>query len=91
MKYDFDEIIDRRNTNALNTDGFRDYIFHADDSMVFPYKDEDFIRMWVADMEFAAPQVVIDAIRERLDRRIFGYTRIFTEDYYNVFVSWCKT
>ena len=30
--YDFDEIIDRRHTNALNTDGFRDYIFHADDS-----------------------------------------------------------
>ena len=27
--YNFDEIIDRRNTNALNTDGFRGYIFHA--------------------------------------------------------------
>lgn len=47
--YDFDEIIDRRRTNAMNTDGFRDYIFHADESMVFPYKDEEFIRMWVAD------------------------------------------
>jgi len=70
--YNFDEIIDRSNTNALNTDGFRDYIFHADDSMVFPYKDEEFIRMWVGDMEFATPQVVIDAIRKRLDRRIFG-------------------
>ena len=30
MKYNFDEIIDRRNTNALNTDGFRGYIFHAE-------------------------------------------------------------
>ena len=29
MKYNFDEIIDRKNTNALNTDGFRGYIFHA--------------------------------------------------------------
>lgn len=28
--YNFDEIIDRRHTNAMNTDGFRDYIFHAD-------------------------------------------------------------
>lgn len=27
--YDFDEIIERRHTNALNTDGFRSYIFHA--------------------------------------------------------------
>ena len=35
--YNFDEIIDRRNTNAMNTDGFRQYIFHADESMTFPY------------------------------------------------------
>lgn len=87
--YNFDEIIDRRNTNAMNTDGFRSYIFHADDSMVFPYKDEEFIRMWVADMEFATPQVIIDAIKERLDKRIFGYSRVFSNDYYNAFVDWC--
>lgn len=88
--YNFDEIIERRNTNALNTDGFRDYIFHADDSMTFPFKDEEFIRMWVADMEFATPDVIIDAIKERLDKRIFGYTRIFSDDYYNAFVKWCE-
>jgi cystathionine beta-lyase len=87
--YNFDEIIDRRNTNAMNTDGFRSYIFHADDSMVFPYMDEEFVRMWVADMEFATPQVIIDAIKERLDKRIFGYTRVFSNDYYNAFVNWC--
>ena len=34
--------------------------------MTFPYKDEEFIRMWVADMEFATPDVVIDGMRERL-------------------------
>jgi len=34
--YNFDEIIDRRHTNALNTDGFRQYIFHDDGSMSFP-------------------------------------------------------
>lgn len=88
--YDFDEVIDRRHTNAMNTDGFRDYIFHADDTMTFPYKDEEFIRMWVADMEFATPDVVIDGIRERLDKRIFGYTRVFGDDYYNAFHGWCK-
>lgn len=88
--YNFDEIIDRRHTNALNTDGFRDYIFHADDSMTFPYKDEEFIRMWVADMEFATPDVVIDGIRRRLDRRIFGYTRVFEDAYYQAFSAWCR-
>lgn len=88
--YNFDEIIDRTNTNALNTDGFRSYIFKADDSMTFPYKDEEFIRMWVADMEFATPQVILDGIKDRLDKKILGYTRIFSDDYYKAFVNWCK-
>lgn len=58
MKYNFDEIIDRRNTNALNTDGFRQYIFKAGPEKQFKYKDEDFVRMWVADIEFAvAPEM----------------------------------
>lgn len=88
--YNFDEIIDRRHTNAMNTDGFREYIFHADETMTFPYKDEEFIRMWVADMEFATPDVVIDAIRERLDKRIFGYSRVFEKGYYEAFSAWCQ-
>lgn len=88
--YNFDEIIDRRHTNAMNTDGFRDYIFHADETMKFPYKDEEFIRMWVADMEFATPDVVIDGMRERLNKRIFGYTRIFEKNYYDAFCGWCR-
>ncbi|MGN0203320.1 MAG: MalY/PatB family protein, partial [Coprococcus sp.] len=88
--YNFDEIIDRQHTNAMNTDGFRDYIFHADENMKFPYKDEEFIRMWVADMEFATPDVVIDGMRERLDKRIFGYTRVFEKSYYDAFSSWCQ-
>lgn len=87
--YNFDEIIDRRNTNAMSTDGFRGYIFGANDTTDFPYKDEEFIRMWVADMDFATPQVIIDGIKERLDKRIFGYTRIFSDSYYHAFVNWC--
>ena len=88
--YNFDEIIDRRNTNAMNTDGFRQYIFHADESMTFPYKDDEFIRMWVADMEFATPDVVIEGIKKRLNSRIFGYTRIFEDSYYEALLAWCK-
>ena len=88
--YHFDEIIDRKNTNAMNTDGFREYIFHADESMRFPYRDEEFIRMWVADMEFATPDVVIEGIRQRLERRIFGYTRVFSSQYFDAFSAWCR-
>ena len=89
--YDFDEIIDRRHTNAVSTDGFRREMFHAGAEMTFPFRDEDFIRMWVADMDFATPEVVVQAMRERLDRRIFGYTRAFDADYYEAFSAWCRS
>lgn len=88
--YNFDEIVDRKNTNALNTDGFRGYIFHAGPEKVFPYKDDEFVRMWVADMEFAVAPEICDEIKKRVDRRIFGYTGIYTDDYYESFVSWCR-
>jgi cystathionine beta-lyase len=88
MRYDFDEIIDRKGTNALNTDGFRDYIFHAAPDMAFPFRDDEFIRMWVADMEFATAPEIIDAIKARLDRRIFGYTKIYDPGYFEAFARW---
>lgn len=91
MKYNFDELIDRRNTNALNTDGFRGYIFHAGPEKVFPFKDEEFVRMWVADMEFATPPEICEAIKERVDKRIFGYTMMFNPNYYNAFSNWCRS
>ena len=46
MTYNFDEIIDRRNTNSENVEGWRPYIFHCGPERVFPYKDEEFVRMW---------------------------------------------
>ena len=88
--YNFDEIIDRKGTNALNTDGFRGYIFHAGPEKVFPYKDDEFVRMWVADMEFGVAPEILDELRKRIDRRIFGYTGVYTHDNYNSFSKWCK-
>lgn len=90
MKYNFDEIIDRRNTNAMNTDGFRSYIFHVGPDTVFSFKDEEFIRMWVADMEFAVAPEICQALRERIDKRIFGYTQVYDSRYYEAFSKWCK-
>ncbi len=90
MKYDFDEIIDRTHTNALNTDGFRQYIFKAGPDKVFPYKDEEFIRMWVADMEFAVAPEIREALKKRIDRQVFGYTGVYDDEYYTSFSKWCK-
>lgn len=88
--YNFDELIDRTHTNALNTDGFRGYIFHAGPEKKFPFKDDEFVRMWVADMEFACAPEILDAIRERVDRRIFGYTGVYDDGYYESFSKWCR-
>lgn len=90
MTYNFDEIIDRRHTNALNTDGFRGYIFHAGPEKVFAFKDEEFVRMWVADMEFGVAPEILDALRARIDRRIFGYTGLYDDEYYRTFSKWCR-
>ena len=90
MTYNFDEIIDRRHTNALNTDGFRGYIFHAGPEKVFAFKDEEFVRMWVADMEFGVAPEILNALRARIDRRIFGYTGLYDDEYYRTFSKWCR-
>ncbi len=89
MMYDFDEIIDRKHTNALNTDGFRGYIFgDTEGKMKFPFKDDEFVRMWVADMEFAMCPDVIQAIKDRADKRIIGYSQVFEPDFYEAYNAW---
>lgn len=89
MTYDFDEIIDRKHTNALNTDGFRGYIFgDTEGKMKFPFKDDGFVRMWVADMEFAMCPDVIQAIKDRADKRIIGYSQVFEPDFYEAYNAW---
>ncbi|WP_204193806.1 PatB family C-S lyase [Staphylococcus sp. GDY8P47P] len=89
MTYNFDEIIDRRETNAMNVEGYKGYLFGDADTSDLEDHDE-LIRMWVADMDFATPDVVLDAIKDRLDKKILGYTNIFGTDYYDAFVSWTE-
>ena len=87
----FDEVWYNSVSN-YDPDGFRGYIFHAGPEKVFPYKDEEFVRMWVADMEFGVAPEILDALRGRIDRRIFGYTGLYNDEYYNdnAFSQWCK-
>ena len=86
--YDFDEIIERQGTNAMAVEGFRDYLFKGQDNLQFPVPDSELIPMWVADMGFAAPPEIIKAMEERLEKRIFGYTKIFDPDYFKAFSNW---
>ena len=77
MRYDFDEIIDRRGTNAENVEGFRSYMFSDDPDMKLPVADDELIRMWVADMDFAVAPEIREAVKARVDRKILGYTSVF--------------
>ncbi len=58
MIYDLDRKIERRNT----------------DSIKWRYYDEDVLPLWVADMDLASPQPVLDALHQRIDHGVFGYT-----------------
>lgn len=62
----FNEVYERKNTNSIKWDKMNEIYQLADSSDILP--------MWVADMDFAAPQVVVDALKERLTHPIFGYT-----------------
>lgn len=90
MKYSFDEKIDRRGTAAVNTDAFREHIFHAGRGKQFPYADKDFVRMWLPEMEFAAPQEICDALNERAEKRIFGFTSADDSEYARALSAWCR-
>ena len=57
--FDFDQVIDRR---AVPGDKWG------------RYAGRDVVPMWVADMDFAAPPAIIEALHARLDHRVFGYT-----------------
>ncbi len=76
MKYDFDKIINRKNTNCYKWDYLKE-IFGRD----------DLISLWVADTDFAAPKPVIDKLIERAKHGIFGYS-FEPEEYFQVFINW---
>ena len=90
MTCNFDEIVDRRNTNAVNTDGYRGSILRLEPGETLPWSDDDIVRMWVADMEFAVAPEICEAIRARLDRRIFGYTGMYDGGYVRALRQWCR-
>ncbi|WP_306532590.1 MalY/PatB family protein [Geobacter sp.] len=58
-RFDFDTIIDRSNTASEKWD---------------KYRGRDIIPLWVADMDFRSPPAVIEALHERVEHGVFGYT-----------------
>ena len=88
--YDFDEIIDRRGTNAMGIHGYKGYLFNPEEWAQIPFAEEELISMWIADMDFAIAPPIIDAIKARLNRRILGYTMVFDPSYKAAFLEWTQ-
>jgi len=76
--FNFDQIINREQTLSLKYDARQSLFGRA-----------DVIPMWVADMDFAVPPAVTDALIERANHPIFGYTT-YPESLYNALIDWCK-
>ena len=77
-KYDFDQIIDRKNTNSVKFDSSEEV-----------FGREDVLPMWVADMDFLSPPEITKALKKRVEHGIFGYV-IPDEEYYTSIINWLK-
>lgn len=78
MVYNFDEEINRKNTNCAKRDGLKKY---------FGY--EDLNPLWVADMDFKTPAFINDAIIESAKNSVYGYS-VDTPELYNSIINWQK-
>ena len=78
MKYNFDEIIERRGTDCFKWDALKAM-----------YGREDVTPMWVADMDFRSPNFVMEAIQRRCEHEVLGYT-MPSEGYWQAVTTWLK-
>ena len=66
MKYNFDEIIDRKNNHSVKYNELARFGFEHGK------EPEDFIPLWIADMDFKTAQPIIDALKKRLSTEFLG-------------------
>ena len=60
IQYNFDEVIDRRNTHAEKYDALKRF-----------YGTDDIEPFWVADMDLASPNFLVDKLIDRVKHSIF--------------------
>ncbi|SFP92627.1 cystathione beta-lyase [Nitrosomonas cryotolerans] len=78
MSDSFGHDLSRKGTDSLKYDG-RQNIFGTD----------DVIPLWVADMDFATPPAVTQALVERARHPIYGYT-LYPDSLYDATVDWLQ-
>lgn len=78
MQYNFDEIIDRGGTFSAKLDAMPEG------------SEADAISVWVADMDFACAQPILDALHTRIDKKIFGYTLYDNDELSDAVTGWFR-
>ena len=77
-RFDFDKIIDRSGSGAIKSDAVEKV-----------FGKSGLTPMWVADMDFETPEFIVDALKNRLEHPVFGYTAE-PEDFRPAIIEWIK-
>lgn len=78
MSFNWDQVIARDGTDSVKFDGCAAYFGTAD---VMP--------LWVADMDFSAPEAVRNALLQRAAHPVYGYS-FFPESLYEALIAWLQ-
>ena len=74
--FNFDEVIDRTGSGDIKHDVLQER-----------WGRSDLLPLWVADMDFATPPFIVDALKARMEHPIFGYT-VTPEAYWQAIIDW---
>ncbi|HEV8141901.1 MAG TPA: PatB family C-S lyase [Methylomirabilota bacterium] len=74
MTFDFDKVVNRRGTDSNKWNKY----------------GPDVLPLWVADMDFASPPAVVEALWARVEHGIFGYLREGAPELVEVFTERCR-
>lgn len=75
-QFDFDKTIDRRGSGAIKVEAVEKV-----------FGKEGLMPMWVADMDFETPDFIVEALKQRMEHPIFGYTAE-PEDFRPAITDW---
>ena len=74
--YNFDELVDRTNTNSIKYDAREQF-----------FGNGEALPLWVADMDFKTPDFIVQALKQRLEHEVLGYT-FRGDSYADAIINW---
>ncbi len=79
MGYNFNTVVDRHGTNSIKTD-----------LAVARGKPADVLSLWVADMDFPTSPAILEALHNKIDHGIFGYSCL-DDEFFAALKNWMQT